>query len=75
LKNTVIPESLSDDFTQLARYRYADGTTEWLPAAIRFRYQIGHDDLDDNHNAHSESGGFGVSFQRYPNGNEFTHKY
>ncbi len=71
LKNTVIPESLPEPYTQLARYRYADSTTEWLPCAIKYRYQYqDNDDLDDRGRTHHESTGFGVTFKRYPNGKQ-----
>jgi len=67
IEDKTIKETFADNYDQLALYRYADGSTEWLPCKLKYKFQylknlnkkntkITDDNID----------GFGVIFERYP---------
>jgi hypothetical protein len=67
LDEKTMKETFAENYDQLALYRYADGSTEWLPCKLRYKFQylknmsrlignISDDKID----------GFGVIFARYP---------
>jgi len=71
LKTSTIPDPYVEPYNQLALYRYTDGSSEWLPCKIRYKYGFGNIDAKTQN---AQVDGYGVVFERYPLGNIKTGK-
>jgi len=61
MKSTTISDPYVGDYNQLALFRLPDGTGEWLPCRISYKFIF-----DNSHS--SEIDGYGVVFKRHPQG-------
>jgi len=61
LKGSTIADPYVGSYSQLALYKLPDGTGEWLPCKIAYKFNF-----DNSHS--SEIDGYGVVFQRHPQG-------
>ena len=65
MKNSVVPETFTEVYDQLALYRNSDGSTEWLPCKIKYKFQYKRANSKDEFNF-DHIDGYGVVFAKFP---------
>lgn len=62
-----MPESFSEAFSHLALYRSADGSSEWLPCKVNYKFKFG----EGAGTQVERIDGYGVTFERFPDSKKF----
>jgi len=76
MKNSVVPETYSENYDQLALYRNADGSTEWLPCKIKYKFQYKKPSSSKEQVPNFDRiDGYGVVFAKFPEGTVFSPLY